>query len=567
MQGFATGYQGSIDGKWGRGTQAALDEASSYFYLGENTSADEVLAYILEPYEFWGEGGDCGEDCSFIENNSIDMTVANGDNSEPEELGANKSDPATQVNVTESGRTEYVDLPDFHCKSVEELPEGIANLRNWDASANASESQFILSFRILNSLIVDGERAPDEFIESYETAVPDTPLRNFLIAYMYWQKGEISNFVNYAGKAAEMGEPNSSFLLGLLALGVMPLNYSLWDGYSDFEFTGLEDLPKALECLKAASVKPTLGDGRSLDVGDPHGNGYTMYFVKDAPLIASSLLLFDDTFLERTAETSSPISWAGISFDAEEAKLILDNYRRDISTGAEKVNIAENLLIRAETSLSQLASTQENALPSFVSGSQGSYSVDLQAACDGVNRNESEIGTKILGVNIAASLCENIYSMIDRGFDCNIGFQKDFGSGRLEFGSAKCQNADAVVQFETGSIYPSESETMSATKFWSENKDDMLNGEIKNIRFNCNAMNSCSNTGRDLAQFIVDNVGTVSEMNPVYVDQFFEGGWRAEGVSDFGEKIIVLGLEYLEPSLKIGRGALDQYKPGGMSLE
>lgn len=59
----ANGYQGAIDGQWGIGTASALVEAyAPTVFLWGTMNEQQFIEFILEPYEFWGEGG-CEEAC------------------------------------------------------------------------------------------------------------------------------------------------------------------------------------------------------------------------------------------------------------------------------------------------------------------------------------------------------------------------------------------------------------------------------------------------------------------------------------------------------------------------
>ena len=90
---------------------------------------------------------------------------------------------------------------------------------------------------------------------------------------------------------------------------------------------------------------------------------------------------------------------------------------------------------------------------------------------------------------------------------------------------------------------------------------------LNKINFNCHVFNSCTVTGDDFAQFLVDNLSDLDEMTAVQVKH--DGNYITvyEGVSKFGEIIRTSDVSSIRAGLTLFRGAIDSYSDGGISLD
>ena len=138
--GGGVGYSGAIDGLWGRNTSRAIIGAytDTFQYFPKNMWDTEAqfLSYILEPYEFWGEGGEC-DGCG-----------------EGEEVVEVQEEPEASTPATTQVATQDSKQPSVRHENLSNLP--ISRTINTSVDAIAVEKgERVLLQGIANSASVD----------------------------------------------------------------------------------------------------------------------------------------------------------------------------------------------------------------------------------------------------------------------------------------------------------------------------------------------------------------------------------------------------------------------------
>lgn len=83
--------------------------------------------------------------------------------------------------------------------------------------------------------------------------------------------------------------------------------------------------------------------------------------------------------------------------------------------------------------------------------------------------------------------------------------------------------------------------------------------KLVEVSFNCVVTNSCPNSSREVAQALVSKIPEMSAPSENY-----DG--VVTGTSSFGETVRIEAAEN-NPFIRIGRGALDQYRAGGVTFQ
>ena len=288
---------------------------------------------------------------------------------------------------------------------------------------------------------------------------------------------------------------------------------------------------------------------------------------------------------------------------------ICSTFRNFVSLGC----VGAFLAFPPSTVVAQTTAENEAALQAIgfspVAGVPKVFSVDAFKACtsDNVPKSPSDRGTAMLGINIASDICTNVNSLNERGYACQLrGQAVSYPEGQTVYNSymlqgISCTNDQREITFSLpdfvarvpasaagsndveilseahwfsvffgGSDPEYGSKTAFVVEAWSA---AATSTDVAAIQINCSALNACAETGRDLAQFLVSNLDSLSVMNIDLVEQRNLSqqvvGLKEMlvGVSEFGEVFSVSSVNDPGASVLIDRGTLNDFSPGGMTLD
>ena len=260
---------------------------------------------------------------------------------------------------------------------------------------------------------------------------------------------------------------------------------------------------------------------------------------------------------------------------AEIVQLLLNaGARNDLKTddGAYPSDIAE--MHRGDNVRRLFASLPVNE-PTFetLSGNRNGFVLLAEELCDRSKNVEKEIyiGTSIVGVKISNDVCVNLQSLIDRGYECvaHGGRSLFGGTGITTF---KCDNRNSEIELyvKNNASHPLPSTgswNTTYTRYLNQVSLDIRTIPLDRIKFNCHVFNSCTVTGDDLAQFLVDELAGLDEMSAIEIKNDGDYIIVYEGVTDFGEIIRTSDVAAIRAGLTLFRGAIDSYSSGGISLD
>lgn len=171
--------------------------------------------------------------------------------------------------------------------------------------------------------------------------------------------------------------------------------------------------------------------------------------------------------------------------------------------------------------------------------------------------------------------------MKDRGFNCSTKMTMGLQGISVSFQGVKCQNAAAIVSIEPNLTrftnttieerylkdyvgqdlsrwYPNQD---IVADHWNSNIEEYLSLEAKYVSFNCDAINACSNTGEQVARYIVDNLNTISELEKNYSSNIYTG------ITHLGETLTIAPADGFFMRLFLERSQLDHNNNDGISIK
>ena len=206
---------------------------------------------------------------------------------------------------------------------------------------------------------------------------------------------------------------------------------------------------------------------------------------------------------------------------------------------------------------------------------------DYDLAC---SEPKSEIGTEIKGLNVNLGVCNAVSQLTERGYSCQVNvegtgpfcgsspqYQLVQFSRHVNSSNIICESPkEGVIELRTklfrkrihedkshisggGCARPKITQT-HMRKFADEKIMELLGGQIKEIFFSCEVLNSCTISELEFARFLADNLDG---------SKFWQGDYHIVGSSKFGEEFSI----YSSKNLSIARGDIEKYRKGGISLE
>lgn len=257
------------------------------------------------------------------------------------------------------------------------------------------------------------------------------------------------------------------------------------------------------------------------------------------------------------------------------------------------------------TALSQRESSHSNQII-FQENSQENPAevlnyLNVTKMCSDVSIDAAKFGTVIVGLSVANSVCANVSELNSNGYSCvqpisawssystNAALNRREASYYVALETLKCSKTSSGGIIELFSNFQLYKEVFDADisvipngkshhvfkkelldivnlgenflkSFSIEAKEKHLSSAITKIEINCNVLNSCAATNKELAEVLVYSLPSVLEMQISY--------GKISGVTEFGEKITIVGApEYFNSGITIQRGNLDSYRPGGITLD
>lgn len=596
----AKGYKGNICGQTDQNTlnaiKEAYDDSAPFFY--KEVSEEEFLSLILEPFEFWGEGGEGWEE----ENNFLSPIKNEFGNNCPNIEQNNSTQFATAKTQDSFFKSLNISCNVTPLKDIRGVK---IRAESWEKFGN-NELMAILDNENYYSL--DSEANFNKLVKLNDSN-PEFPPLQFWTGYGYMLRGDFNNSLSYFAKAASRGEPNSAYLVAIIALGFKDQfeNIKLDDSFSE----NPNHIALIRDCLEVSYSTPNL----KLAFSDRQ---YTHYYDHQTYFVDESAFLLVSTYLKDSSGLNGyKADWSAEKLQAKKAKEIINQY---ISYGIETDDCDKSCWKRlkeiANTAMknefNEMKASLDSNMPDFISRAPDKdnlFSYDLTSACRAANPNEQpipETGTEFSSVTINSNICANVVRLSNKNYKCSMGI---LGSGTFdsfsrnvtiddyflrtnnEVSCMRSDNASILLKINSYSVDQKLSEKdveivlgdgrNVANKiivkgnvlgaFLQNRSKELLDSKINEVQFSCKAFNACNVTGRELAKFILKNKSSISVFEPALET---ERDWLGNpvlenylnSVSTFGEVLKIKSPEKNKRTLRLLRGSIDDFSPGGISL-
>ena len=293
-------YSGEIDGIWGRNTANAIIGAYNDVYQnypeGMWDTEGKFLAYILEPYEFWGEGDEC-------------------DGCETGDVYETKNQLVENSSEKSSSYLEFFQDLAPSCNALNTSAFG-AQATEWSNLGGSRSLMYELD-GLLDSLF-DGDEETFQQLIALSKKFQNFPPLQFWLGYAYWQRNKFHESLIWLSKASQNGEPNAAYLIAIIALNYIHPDDKLKIDES-FPRSPL-DIKIAMECLET-----TLATDENLFV---HSVPHSSYFIQSAAELLVPIYLQDKGLLYEDPEQQDfSVDWVGEP-NVERAVKIIDSYRK-----------------------------------------------------------------------------------------------------------------------------------------------------------------------------------------------------------------------------------------------
>ena len=294
-------YSSTIDGRWGPGTAAAFSSVLSdkrNLLTSDETPTIKSLAvaklYLSKAYDLSMETE--GDECDGC-NEQIDDEIMS-EHEADEAYYAELKLPLIEEPVSDKkNNLDYFKALDIQCRSLPQSSFTTANTASWDAYGDRS----IMFHLQKDNTSLNEQRAFNDLVALADLR-PNFPPLQFWVGFGYYLRNDFEKTVYWLGKSAEKGEPNSAYLLSVIALNLLsdedPLKLDVsFDGQSvDAEF--------AKKCLEVVffSDKPFVVNGVT----------HESYFTKiAAELLVPIYLQKEGLLYEGQEQKGFSVSWTG----------------------------------------------------------------------------------------------------------------------------------------------------------------------------------------------------------------------------------------------------------------
>lgn len=307
-------YSSNVDGKWGRGTEAAIKT-----YIAENqdemptadyTSPEGASNTLVGAMSHLGLNSCQNDECADEQYSTATPNTPVSD------AAKSNAELRTHREIFESVRPS--------CRSLSETALAGEKARDWRELGGD------------RSLMYELEQSFDAFFNgdndifnrylALSARYPDFPPLQFMIGYGYWERNDFEQALTWLSKAAFNGEPNSAYLIALISLNVVESGDSL---KIDSSFpAGPVNLSVARQCLEA-----------SYSVDDfliVHGVMHQAFFRQAAAQLLVPILLKQKGKLYSSPEKKNySIEWAARPSDLDRAIEIINAMKSQPSNSCD----------------------------------------------------------------------------------------------------------------------------------------------------------------------------------------------------------------------------------------
>lgn len=444
-------YTGEPDGVYGPGTERALLDSldGKYFQQVDVTDLDGARIYLSSLLGLINEGDEC-DGCE------ID-----------DEAVATTEQPDSAVSQSD---VDFFLSQNIQCKPVTDSPVWAGLGGSYRLSRQMSEFD------------QSSDPNSDEIFYFYKSSLqenPDYPPLLFKTGYGYWLRNDFRNAVPLLAKAAAKGEPNSAYLLSVLAMNVLHPNDKI--KISGQTPAGPIDIKIAVQCLEVAASTGTL----DVDGGTFHDEYFSV--IASQALVALYLQRVDLLGYQRTQDNYT-VNWQGLEKKPVEALQLIQYIR----SNPERASCDSICLQEMEKIANEEVQKLTNAKAAEDEEARLALSLS-EAEVAGLNEKCSTF-TSLKGLCWGLSSDEMKAMMATKGYNCSETANLLMGKGQ------ECTKGEEVI-----SIF----------------QDTMV--------FGCQALNTCNYSFKEVSQMLVDN-GVISSLdydnrvadpdNPYLVEQY-----------------------------------------------